>query len=183
MGDAARKDFYRYEDWLALDEGIRAELVDGEVYLMAPPVQRHQEILMEFSRQLANFLRGKPCKVFPAPFGVRLSKAEDTIFEPDIVVVCDQAKLNGKICDGVPDMVVEIISPTSAQYDRVFKFNRYLRAGVREYWIVDGDTGSVQVCSLENGKYVAAVYSSDDTAPVGVLAGCEINLSDVFGEN
>jgi Uma2 family endonuclease len=181
MSDALKKEYYCYEDWLALDDDVRAELVDGEVYLMAPPAQRHQEILMELSRQLANFLHGKPCKVFPAPFGVRLAKTEDTVFEPDIVVVCDKTKLNGKICDGVPDLVVEIISPSSSRYDRLFKFNRYLRAGVREYWIVDDITETLQVNSLENGKYTAAMYGKGDTVPVGVLPGCDIDLSEVFG--
>jgi Uma2 family endonuclease len=180
VSDALKKDYYCYEDWLELDDGVRAELVDGEIYQMASPGQRHQEILGEIFRQLATFLKGKPCKVFPAPFGVRLD--QDAVFEPDIVVVCDKNKLNGKICDGVPDLVVEIISPSSAHYDRLFKFNRYLNAGVREYWIVDPDTGSVQINTLENGKYTAAMYGSDDTAPVGALPGCEITLNDVFGE-
>jgi Uma2 family endonuclease len=180
MADVARKEYCSYEDWLEMDERIRAELVDGELYMMAAPEQRHQEILTELLRQLATFLRGHPCKVFPAPFGVRLSQNEDTVFEPDIVVVCDKTKLNGKICDGVPDLVVEIISPSSMRYDRVFKFNRYLRAGVREYWIVDGETNSIQAYTLENGQYIAAVYSDTDTAPVGVLEGCNISLSDVF---
>jgi Uma2 family endonuclease len=180
MADAFNKEYYRYEDWLEMDEQIRAELVDGEVYLMAAPGQRHQEILGEIYRQLANFLKGKPCKVFPAPFAVRLAQNEDTVFEPDIVVVCDKTKLNGKICDGVPDMVVEIIAPSSTRYDRLFKFNRYLRAGVREYWIVDGETNSVQINTLESGRYVAAMYGDTDAAPVGVLEGCAITLGDVF---
>jgi Uma2 family endonuclease len=180
MADALTREYYHYEDWLEMDEQVRAELVDGEVYLMAAPGQRHQEILGEMHRQLANFLKDKPCKVFPAPFGVRLSQHEDTVFEPEIVVVCDKTKLNGKICDGVPDLVVEIISPSSKGYDRLFKFNRYLRAGVREYWIVDDETNSVQVNTLENGRYIASMYGDTDTIPVGVLEGCVITLSDVF---
>jgi Uma2 family endonuclease len=182
MSDALKKDFYSYEDWLEMDEQVRVELVDGEVYLMATPEQQHQEILGEIYRQLANFLKGKPCKVFPAPFGVRLSQHEDTVFEPDIVIVCDpdHSKLNGKICDGVPDMVVEILSPSSIRHDRLVKFNRYLHAGVREYWIVDGETNSVQVNTLENGRYITAMYSDTDTVPVGVLEGCVLTLADVF---
>jgi Uma2 family endonuclease len=186
MSDVLKNEYYRYEDWLELDDDVRAELVDGEMYLMAPPVQRHQEILMELSRQLANFLKGplvqgKPSRVFPAPFGVRLSKTDDTVYEPDIVLVCDKTKLNGKICDGVPDLLVEITSPSSSRYDRLFKFNRYLRAGVREYWIVDDISETVQVNSLEDGKYTTAMYGSGDKIPVGALPGCEIDLSEVFG--
>jgi Uma2 family endonuclease len=180
MSDALKKEYYSYEDWLEMDEQVRAELVDGELHLMDLPGQAHQEILGELLRQLANFLKGKPCKVFPAPFGVRLAKNADTVFEPDIVVVCDKTKLDSKICDGVPDMVVEVISPSSIRYDRLFKFNRYLRAGVREYWIVDGETNSVQINILENGKYMASMYGDTDTTPVGVLEGCSVTLSDVF---
>jgi Uma2 family endonuclease len=173
---------YTYEDWLSWDEDVRAELVDGNLYMMAPPSRRHQAVIMEISRQLANFLRGKPCKVFPAPFGVHLNEEEDTVFEPDIVVVCDKSKLDEKGCKGAPDFIIEILSPSSARMDRLLKYNKYQLSGVREYWIVDPETTSVQVSILENGRYYTTVYGEDGVAPVAVLPGCEIVLKDVFAE-
>jgi Uma2 family endonuclease len=176
------KERYTYEDWLSWDEDFRAELIDGDVYMMAPPSRRHQAVIMEISRQLANFLKDKPCKVFPAPFGVRLSEYEDTVFEPDIVVVCDKSKLDDKGCNGAPDLIVEILSPSSARMDKLLKYNKYQQSGVREYWIVDPDTTSVQAAILDNGRYYMTVYGEEDVAPVVVLPGCEIVLKDVFAE-
>jgi Uma2 family endonuclease len=177
-----REEYYTYKDWLSWDEDFRAELIDGQIVMMAPPSRTHQKVSVELVRQLANFLKGKSCQVFHAPFGVRLSKTEDTVFEPDIVVVCDKSKLNKKFCDGAPDFVIEILSPSTARYDRFIKLLKYQRAGVREYWIVDPDTKSVNVFMLENKKYVVSAYGDDDVVPVTVLEGCEIALADVFGE-
>jgi Uma2 family endonuclease len=100
-----------------------------------------------------------------------------------LLVVCDNSKLDGKCCKGAPDLVIEILSPSTARMDKLLKFNQYQRAGVREYWIVDPDTKSVQVCTLnESGLYVVVAYGDADTAPVSVLPGCEINLQDVFAD-
>jgi len=190
---------YTYADYLSWDESERIEIIDGIPYhtyggqivegapvMQATPSSAHQSISMELSRQLANFLKGKPCKAFAAPFTVRLEALEDdrdgTAVEPDIVVVCDHSKLDDKGCKGAPDMVVEIISPSTARKDRIIKFNKYQQAGVREYWIVDPDTKGVQVCILENGRYVTYMYADTDTAPVTVLPGCNISLPDVFAE-
>jgi Uma2 family endonuclease len=176
---------YTYADILKFDEGARAELADGELYMMAPPLTEHQGILMELAYRIRQFLEGKPCKVFPAPFGVHLNPQDDedhTFFEPDITVICDQSKIREQGCFGAPDMVVEIISPSTASRDRVLKFRRYQEAGVREYWIVDPDAKIVQACLLENGRYMVTGYDADDTVPVSILSGCKINLKDVFGE-
>lgn len=173
---------YTYADWLGWDEDVRAEIIDGALYMMAPPTQKHQEILSELHGQLWQFLKGRPCKIFPAPFGVRLSASEDTVLEPDIVVVCDHSKLDGKVCNGAPDLVLEIMSPSTARYDRMVKFQKYQQAGVPEYWIVDPDTKTGQVCILSGGLYFVTMYAETDIAPVNVLEGCRINLSDVSAE-
>jgi Uma2 family endonuclease len=173
---------YTYEDWLALDEDIRAELIGGELYMMTEVTETHQTISMELCRQLSNFLMGKPCKVFHTPFDVRLSESEDTVLEPDILVVCDRSKLDGKTCNGAPDLVVEILSPSTARLDRVVKFELYRCGGVREYWIVEPDTRMVFVAILENGYYRCIYYADTDTLPVSVLPGCEIDLGAVFAE-
>ena len=140
---------YNFADSLTWSDSERIELIDGEAYMMATPSAVHQEILMELARQLANFLEGKSCKVYPAPFGVRLFEGEnhkpedvDTVVEPDISVVCDKNKIDQRGCKGAPDFVIEIISPSTRRHDRFVKLNLYQRAGVREYWIVDPETKS-----------------------------------------
>jgi Uma2 family endonuclease len=173
---------YTFEDWLSWDEDIRVEILDGKHIMMAPPSLRHQAISVELSRQLSTFLKGKPCKVYTAPVGVHMEESSDTVFEPDIIVVCDGAKLDGKVCNGAPDLIVEILSPSTARHDRMIKYNFYQRAGVREYWIVDPDTNTVQVCVLDKDRYYTMVFGDDDVAPITVLPGCEIILSDVFAE-
>jgi len=176
---------YTYADYCTWDDSERWELIEGIPYAMSPaPSQHHQEISGELHLQLATFLKGKPCKVFHAPFDVRLNvdDEDDTVVQPDLLVVCDHSKLDGKCCRGAPDLVIEILSPSTARHDRMVKMQQYQQAGVREYWIVDPDTKTVQVCILENGRYFVTAYADTDTAPVAVLPGCEINLSDVFAE-
>ena len=156
--------------------------------MMAPPTRIHQEILMELSRQLANFLEGKKCKVYPAPFAVRLFEKDgdtpedvDTMVEPDISVVCDHDKLDKHGCKGAPDLVVEVLSPSTQRHDRLVKLDLYQRAGVREYWIVDPDSSTVQVFMLKAGYlHPHEVYSEKDIAKVNVLDGCFIELAKVF---
>ena len=153
--------------------------------MMSAPSVMHQSISMEFSRQLAAFLVGKPCKVFASPFDVCLSAMgddDDTVVQPDIVVVCDGSKLDSKRCNGAPDMIIEIISPSTSRHDRIVKLNRYLQAGVREYWIADPDDKAVTVHTLDNGRYIISAYEGTETVSVEVLDGCKITLTDVFTE-
>jgi Uma2 family endonuclease len=178
----AKEEYYTFADWLALDESVRAELYDGILVMMAPPSQKHQIVLLALAAQLRDFLKGKPCTVIPAPTGVRLSQKEDSALEPDIIVVCDKSKLDGHICNGAPDLIVEILSPSTARYDRMVKFQKYQQAGVREYWIVDPDTATVQVNINENGRYYSNVYGDTDAVPVHVLEGCTIQMREVFAE-
>ncbi|GHV31078.1 hypothetical protein AGMMS4952_19100 [Spirochaetia bacterium] len=182
---------YTYADVLEWDEDFRAEIIEGELFMMSPPVRKHQEILGELSYQLATFLKGKSCKVYMGPFGVRLHPREDlrdkTLLEPDITVICDPSKLDDCGCNGAPDLIIEILSPSTRTRDKVRKYNLYMDAGVREYWIVDPKAETVQVYVLEDGRYVAASYSVEpkvrgDTIPVTVLPGCTINLKEVFAE-
>jgi Uma2 family endonuclease len=169
---------------LEWDESLRAEIIDGEIYMMAPPTRFHQDISGELHGQLWAFLKGKPCKVYPAPFGVRLfpkdNLSDDTVVEPDIVVVCDHSKLDDRGCNGAPDLVIESVSPSNPQRDRIVKFRKYLAAGVREYWVVDPGQKTVEVHILNSGQYVTTVYDAADEAPVSVLPGCSIKLRDVF---
>jgi Uma2 family endonuclease len=184
--EALQKDErYTYADYAGWDTEERYELIDGVSYLMSPaPMWKHQGISRELTVQLAVFLKGKPCEVFAAPFDVRLNADtyDDTVLQPDIVVICDRSKLSGTGCAGAPDMVIEILSPSSARHDRFIKFHLYQKAGVREYWIVDPDTKTVAVHVFKDGEYLARAYAETDDIPVHVLDGCVVSLADVFAE-
>ena len=174
---------YTYYDYCSWDDGERWELIDGVPYAMSPaPMRKHQDVSGALFNQLYNFLKGKPCKAYHAPFDVRLNADEDddTVCQPDIVVVCDKSKLDEKGCNGAPDLIMEILSPSSLRMDRVIKLEKYRQVGVREYWIVDPEMHSAEVYILDGGRYYAA--SHIDEAPVGVLPGCVIDLKEVFPE-
>jgi Uma2 family endonuclease len=180
------KNEYTYADILEWPETVRAELYNGQVFMMANPTLYHQSILGALSFQFFSFLQGKPCRAFIAPLGVRPSPKSDnsdkTFYEPDLIVVCDTSKLDKQGCNGAPDLVVEILSPSTAQNDRLRKFNAYLKMGVREYWIIDPDSKTLNVNILDQGRYVSNMYGLADTAPVTVLPGLAIDLKQVFEE-
>ena len=185
-----KEQHYTFADLLVWDNDTRYELYDGHPVALASPTNVHQMISGELFRQLANYLVGKRCKVFSAPFDVRIFEEQgdspedvDTVLQPDLMVVCDPDKVDRHGIRGTPDLVIEILSQSSARYDRVFKFSLYQRAGVKEYWIVDPVTRTVCVYTMEDGAYHAAdVYSSDLSVPAGILDNCNIDLSTVFGE-
>ena len=186
----AKKSRYTFADVLAWDEKERIEIINGKAVLMALPPVEHQRVSREIFRQLANFLEGKKCEVFAAPFGVRLFEKDgaapeevDTMVEPDISVVCDKNKLDKHGCKGAPDLVIEILSPSTQRHDRLVKLKLYQRAGVREYWIVDPANKAVQVFLQDSGGLQPhEVYSRGDAAKVNVLEGCFIELVKVFSE-
>lgn len=191
MSLPAEKTLFTLADCLTWDEDKRIEIINGEAFMMATPSRTHQKISMELSRQLANYLEGKQCEVYPAPFGVRLFEQAgdspenvDTLVEPDISVVCDRNKLDDHGCKGAPDMIIEILSPSSLRHDRLVKLNLYQRAGVREYWIVDPENRSVMVFLPDGGGTLRLYedYGRNDVAKVNVLDGCFIELSKVFSE-
>ena len=195
-GAISAEQYHTYEEWLELDSGERTELYDGVIYMLAEPSSNHQAVLMELSRQLANFLLGKLCRVYPAPFGVRLYDNKDTVFQPDISVICDPSKITKRGCVGAPDFIIEILSASTSRYDRSITDDKtvpgslparkrglkceYQRAGVREYWIVDPDDKIVTAHVFKGAACDTKVYSESDIAPVQVLPGCGIDLSLVF---
>ena len=190
MALPAEKERYTFADVLTWGENERIEIIDGEAVMMAPPSRIHQKIGVSITSQLYNFLEGKKCEVYPAPFGVRLFEKDgdspddvDTMVEPDISVVCDKNKLDKNGCKGAPDLVIEILSPSTVRHDRFVKLGLYQRAGVREYWIVEPETQTVQVYTLENGiLQPRAFYGAGDVAKVNVLNGCFVELGKVFTE-
>lgn len=183
-----KKESYTFADCLTWPENERIELIDGEAVLMSLPSTVHQKISGELFRQLANFLEGKKCEVFSAPFGVRLFEKDgdspenvDTMVEPDISVICDRDKLDRHGCKGAPDLIVEILSPSTQRRDRLIKLELYQRAGVREYWLVSPEEQTVQVLLFTNGLLLPyELYKKGDIAKVNVLEGCFLELEKVF---
>lgn len=182
---------YTFADVLSWDESEHIEIINGEAFAMAAPSRMHQKISMELSRQLANYLEGKKCEVYPAPFSVRLFEQDgdapkdvDTLVEPDISVICDKNKLDQYGCKGAPDMVIEVLSPSSHRHDQLVKLNLYQQAGVREYWIVDPENRIVRVMLLSDAGFLQPheIYQQGDIARVTVLEGCFIELGKVFSE-
>jgi len=178
----AYKASYTYEDYLTWDENIRWELIDGVPYIMAGPNVAHQKISGNLFLQLGNFLKGKHCKVFHAALDVRLNwgTLDDTVVQPDIMVVCDHSIIDKASIKGVPDMVVEILSPSTSKYDKTTKYQKYLRAGLKELWIIDPEKKTVEINILNDGNYITHPYGENDTVDVHILDGCEINLGEVF---
>jgi Uma2 family endonuclease len=189
MALPAEKIPYTLSDYLSWEEGVRIELIYGEAIIRNTPSTAHQRIVGELYRQLANFLDDKPCLVFVSPIAVRLFEEKDdrpqdvdTVVEPDILVVCDNDKLDEIGCKGAPDLVVEVLSPSTRRHDRIVKFNLYQKAGVREYWLIDPEIQTVEVFLLhDSGQLVPTEsYSRTDLASVGILPDCTINLEKVF---
>jgi len=175
---------YTYADYYTWDDGKRWELIDGFAYLMSPaPVERHHDCAVELFEKLRNFLKGKPCKVFIAPFDVRLKadSTDDTVVQPDVFVVCDESKRDGKSITGAPDFIIEVLSPSTSRYDKLTKSKLYQDTGVKEYWIVDPVDEIIAVNLLVDGKYELTLYGEGEI-PVSVLEGCTINLSEVFSQ-
>ena len=183
-----KEERYTLSDALKWDEQEHIELLEGTPIMMAPPSRAHQEISGALFAQLHNYLEGKKCRVYAAPFAVRLFERPgdrpenvDTLVEPDLSVVCDPDKLDDIGCKGAPDLIIEVLSPSTQRHDRLTKYNLYERAGVKEYWIVSPDERTVQVSVLADGRYrVLEVYTEQDIAKVHVLDGCFIELSRVF---
>ncbi len=191
MATLTKQNRYTFADYLTREEDERIEIIHGEIFLMSSPSSTHQEISMELSRQLANFLEGKPCRVYPAPFDVRLFEQNgdtpehiDTVVIPDISVICSKNKIDEKGCKGAPDMIIEILSPSSLRNDRLIKLRLYQQAGVSEYWIADPKNKTVQVFLLDNNGILRPHedYGRTDPAKVNILEGCFIELEKVFLE-
>jgi Uma2 family endonuclease len=183
------KNGYTYGDYLTWDDGKRYELIDGVVYCMTPaPTRRHQQLVGEIFRQISNYLLDKECEVYIAPFDVRLPLAEEedknitTVVQPDLVVVCDQNKLDERGCKGAPELVIEVVSPSSANRDRNEKKELYEKHGVKEYWLVDYSEKTVEVYLLnEDGQYgKSVVYTGQEKVPVSIFNDLEIDLGRLF---
>ena len=179
---------YTYADYYSWDFGQRVELINGKIFEMSPaPSFYHQEIAGDIYNPLKNFLRDKPCKVIFAPFDVRLpaKSKEDkkifNVFQPDICVICDPAKIDRKGCMGAPDIVVEILSPGNSKKEMKDKYTAYEEAGVKEYWVVIPQYQLVIAYNLINGKFEQEpVKAVGDIITSSVLPGFTLGLAELF---
>lgn len=178
----AQEKYFTIDDIYALPEGEHAELIDGEIYYMAPPGTRHQRILSFLHLEIGNYIRAKKgsCEVFPAPFAVFPFGDDSKYLEPDISVVCDKHKINAHGCMGAPDWIIEIVSPSSRPMDYYTKLSLYRSAGVREYWIVDPMKQTILVYDMEHAL-APVLYSFSDTVKVNIYDDLSINFSDIAG--
>jgi len=184
------KKSYTYADYLAWPEEERWELIDGVAYDMsAAPNRRHQEIVMAISAEIYQFLKDKSCRVYAAPFDVRLAEEEDrrdnriyNVVQPDISVFCRADSLDERGATAAPDMVIEVLSPRSSIIDQRVKLKLYERFGVREYWIVDPQNYTVHVYLLDRGEYdKPAVYGPGDTLGSVILKGLSLDVGAILG--
>ena len=171
------------KDYWALPDGVRAELIDGELWDLASPSRAHQEIVHELDRRIGNFIadHGGSCKVYPAPFAVNLFADESTFVEPDVTVVCDRSKLSDRGCEGAPDFVVEVTSPSNSGMDYASKLALYRQAGVREYWICDPQQERVLVYRFgEPLDMVLSTFATDVSS--AVLPGFSVRFADIMAD-
>ena len=168
------------EEYESLPEDTRAEVFEGQIHYMASPSQVHQAILTELLISISGYIRKKKgnCSMFPAPFDVKLSDQPLTIVQPDILVVCDKDKLDGKRCNGAPDFIIEIVSPGNSSDDYIRKLYYYKKYGVREYWIVDPKRKNITVYYFE-GELLSIPYTFDSVVKVNIYDDLYIDFSDI----
>lgn len=176
---AKKLEYYTIKDIYALPDGQRAELIDGKLYMMATPGMIHQRLIMKISYQIEDYIRRNSgeCEVFPAPFAVFLNADDKTYLEPDISVICDKSKITDEGCNGAPDWIIEIVSPSSKRMDYDIKLFRYRAAGVRKYWIVDPMKQRITVYNFEHDTMEE--YSFSDKIKAGIYDDFEIDFSEI----
>ena len=175
-----KEEIYTIDDIYALPEGERAELIDGHMYMMAPPSRRHQKISMELSSIIREYIRshkGK-CEVYAAPFAVYLDERSNTYVESDISVICDPNKLDDRGCKGAPDWIIEIVSPASKKMDYLLKLLKYRSCGVKEYWIVDPEKNRVIVYNFTGDESINE-YTLEDSVKAGINEELVIDLKNM----
>lgn len=180
---------YTYADYVTWPEDERWEIIEGVPLMQSAPTWQHQSVLRELLRQISNYLLHKPCQVFAAPFDLCIPERDEgdeeisnVIVQPDIVVLCDERKLRKTGYFGTPELIIEITSPSTARNDKLTKFNKYEKAGVKEYWIVEPEIKIVSVFTLQkNNRYGRPdVFSDEDQILVSIFPDLSIDLRSVF---
>ena len=174
---------YTLEDYYALPDERRVELIDGVFYDMSAPAVIHQKILGELFilfRECMDRHEGK-CEVYLSPCDVRLDRDNRTMVQPDLLVICEEYDIRAKNIDGAPDLTLEILSPSTRSKDMLLKLHKYANAGVREYWLVDPEQKTVLVYDLEHENYYPDKYSFEDRIPIMISGGeCSIDFSRIM---
>lgn len=186
---------YTYADYLTWQFDEMVELIRGRVFKMSPaPSRAHQEVLGSLHLQIGHYLSGKSCRIYMAPFDVRLPLPEhqqtpskiDTVVQPDLCIICDPSKLDDKGCNGAPDWIIEILSPATSQKDFTDKFEIYQFAGVREYWVVHPHEATVLIYRLDDAHRYQLLrqtpFVRHEVAPSGVFPEFGVDLGVVFGD-
>lgn len=177
----SKNNFYTVTDIYALPDGKRAELIDGQIYDIAHPGSFHQEIVMELSATIRDYIKknNENGKVYIAPFAVFLNQDEYNYVEPDISIICDLDKINDKGCNGAPDFVAEVASSSSQCMDYLIKLFKYRTAGVKEYWIINPFRRTIQVYSFEDPED-SIQYAFENQIPMGIYKDLKICISDLL---
>lgn len=181
---------YTYADYLIWEMDEMVELIRGKIFRQAAaPRVIHQRISGKIFNKLYNFLEGKSCEVFSAPFDVRLPVASkrnediDTVVQPDLCVVCDAEKVDERGCLGAPDLIIEILSPGNNKKDIKLKYEVYEASGVTEYWVIHPDERTLLIYTMYVGKYRSSrLFTLGDRVSSQAVPGFELELDDVFGE-
>lgn len=176
-----RQGEYTLEDYLALPDDIRAELIDGVIYYMGAPTTPHQFFGDEIQSQLRDYIRRKKgnCVAMTAAVNVQLDCDDKTMVQPDVIVICDRDKFRRKGIYGAPEMVVEVLSPSTRKRDMSLKLSKYRNAGVKEYWMIDLHKKRILVYEFESSD-ISAIYALDSKVPVGIFQGeCEVDFKDI----
>lgn len=178
---------YTYEDLEKINDGNSYEILDGELYLLSSPVSKHQVVLLDMGQQFNDFFKNKKCTPFIAPLDVRLDskgKKSKNVVQPDLMVVCDENKIQDKI-EGAPDLVVEILSKYNKLHDKFDKYHLYQKYGVREYWIIDIEEGVayVYILSKDNIYTLPKLYKIKEKIKSSIFKGLEISLEETFKNN
>jgi len=172
-----------YKEW-ELKPGERFELIDGVAYAMAAPNTEHQIIVSRLNGEFYDFLKGKKCQVIPAPFDVRLfyeeDESDDTVVQPDLVVVCDPEKLGKEGCRGTPSLVIEILSPSNTAIEMHRKLELYESAEVPEYWVIDPEQKLIEVYRLNGSRYEPRILRMGDIVQSTLFPGLAIPLETIF---
>ena len=179
-----RAEWYSYEDYLSWDDDQRWELIDGKAYLLAAPSTEHQRVSGALYSRIYDFLEGKPCEVFSAPFAVRLDperswQAKGNVVEPDISIVCNPEQLDERGCNGPPTLIIEILSRKNPEHDLVLKMNKYRDVGLKEYWVANPEAGKITIYMLQQlGNDF--IFKNSDILRSPTFPDLEIPLANIF---
>ena len=169
------------EDYWNLPEGDRAELIDGQLYALASPSRIHQKLLIELTYYFQHYIKSNTgdCEIYAAPFAVNLNANNKTFVEPDISIICNPDKLSDRGCEGAPDLVIEIVSPSSRRMDYIKKTVLYADAGVREYWIIDPATEQTTLYRFEETDAPDIIPFTQDIH-VGIYENLQVNITELL---